>query len=108
MPKGLVWVDPAKKDLNELVEYIAFHDSADKAMSIFEKVTSQAENIVNFPEKGRIVPELKQIGVLTYFEKIQAPYRIVYRIFESHIFIVAVLDGRRDLGEMLMERARRG
>lgn len=108
MAKPLVWTNHSQKDLGEILEYIAFHDSTEKAMSLFEKVTRKADKIVEFPSKGRIVPELKRIGILTFLEQIQSPYRIIYKEFERHIAVIGVFDGRRDLGELLVERAGRG
>ena len=108
MAKPLVWTDRSQLDLEEILEYIAFHDSPRKALSLFEKVTAKADSIVEFPSKGRVVPELKRIGVLSFLEQIQSPYRIIYREFEKHVAIVGVFDGRRDLGELLIERAGRG
>ena len=107
MPKKLVWVEQSQKDLNDIVDYVAFHDSIDKAIALFEKITAKADIIVEFPNKGRIVPELKRIGVMGFLEQIQSPYRVIYREFNRHIAIIAVVDGRRDLGELLIERARR-
>jgi toxin ParE1/3/4 len=107
MAKPLVWTEHSQQDLEEILEYIAFHDSPEKAMSLFEKVTAKADKIVNFTNKGRVVPELKRIGVLTFLEQIQSPFRIVYKEFDGHIAIVGVFDGRRDLGELLVERAGR-
>jgi toxin ParE1/3/4 len=108
MAKRLVWTEQSQKDLNEILEYIAFHDSVEKAISLFDNVTIKADKIVEFPSKGRVVPELKRIGVWSFFEQIQTPYRIIYKQYPKHIAIVGFLDGRRDLGEMLIERAGRG
>ena len=107
MPKKLVWVEQSQKDLNDIVDYVAFHDSIDKAITLFEKITAKADIIVEYSNKGRIVPELKRIGVMGFLEQIQSPYRVIYREFNRHIAIIAVVDGRRDLGELLIERARR-
>ena len=36
------------------------------------------------------------------------PYRIIYRIEEDTVTVLAVLDGRRDLEDLLLERLIRG
>jgi len=51
------------------------------------------------------VPELKDVGITDYRELISAPYRIFYRITGRVVSILGVLDGRRDLEEILIHRA---
>ncbi len=40
----------------------------------------------------------------THRELIEGPWRIVYRYDERSVFVVSVLDGRRDLSSLLLER----
>ena len=49
--------------------------------------------------------DLKDFGVMEYRELIAVPYRIFYRITGQVVSILGVLDGRRDLEEMLVNRA---
>ena len=49
------------------------------------------------------MPELRDAGV-QYRELIERPWRVAYRIEPERIFIVAVLDARRDLQTLLLER----
>lgn len=104
--KKLVWSKQSQLDLSGIIDYIAFHDSVDKAFAVYEKMVDRADKIIEFPSKGRIVPELREIGVNDFLEQIQPPYRLIYREHEKHIVVVAVLDGRRDLGEVLIQRVR--
>jgi hypothetical protein len=50
---------------------------------------------------------LKQIGVSEYRELIVPPYSVFFRTRGKRSGIIAVLDRRRDLGELLIERALR-
>ena len=54
-----------------------------------------------------MVPELHDRGYTEYRERIAAPYRIVYKPAGGEVWIVAIVDGRRELEELLLERARR-
>ena len=54
-----------------------------------------------------MVPELRQIGVLQYLEVFHKPWRMLYKIVEDEVWIVAVLDGRRALTDLLFERLTR-
>ena len=54
--------------------------------------------------RGHIPPELERVGVYEYREIYFKPYRIIYQIVESDVYIHCVLDSRRDLEDLLQER----
>ena len=56
------------------------------------------------PLRGRIVPELRAQGVQFYRELLSPPYRIMYRVKDRLVLVVAVLDGRRNLDDLLLDR----
>ena len=60
--------------------------------------------VTEFPIRGHLPPELERIGVLDYKEIHYKPYRIIYQIIESTVYVHCVLDGRRDLQQLLEER----
>ena len=49
-------------------------------------------------------PELRAVGTLHYQEIIERPWRIVYRVQGERVLVLAVLDGRRSLTALLLER----
>lgn len=100
---SVFWVDIAQKDLNEIIEYIA-DDSPESALKVFNKIKSKSETLSSFPEKGRIVPELKYFNVLNFRELIVSPWRIVYKIEKQSVYIVAIYDSRRNLEDILLQR----
>jgi len=57
--------------------------------------------------RGRLVPELLHTGISQYRELISAPWRIVYRVERQQVLIMAVLDSRRDLQAVLLNRLAR-
>lgn len=97
------WTDTAEKDLEVILDFIA-EDSIDEALNILEKLRERASSLYSMPERGRIVPELKEQGVFVYREAIYSPWRIIYRINDKVIYILAVLDSRRNLEEILLDR----
>lgn len=54
-----------------------------------------------------VVLELGAEGVTGYRELLVGPYRIMFAVRDTAVVILTVLDGRRDLGELLIERALR-
>lgn len=44
------------------------------------------------------------MDVLAYREIVEGPWRIVYRYDADRVYVTAVLDARRDLSSLLLER----
>ena len=105
MPKSaqVLWTKTAREDLFEVVEYIKL-DSASIAMKILESIEKSVTRLSDFPEHGRIVPELKELNVYRYREIVFSPWRVIYRTETNKVFIMAVIDGRRDVADVLLNR----
>jgi len=97
------WAEAAARDLEELISYVAA-DSPLNAERILDKLEKRAQTLESTPVRGRVVPELAHFGIRNWRELIVKPYRIIYRIDEDTVNVLAVLDGRRDLQDMLLER----
>ena len=92
-----------KTDLKEIVNYIAI-DNPENALRIFQKIKKNASSLYTMPERCRIVPELKEQGIMQYRELIVKPWRIIFRIAEKKVYILSVLDSRRNIEDILLER----
>jgi len=104
VPKRRVrWTETARQDLDAIIDYIAA-DSVENALSVLERIEERARSLELAPERGRVVPELRAVDVYQYRELIERPWRILYRIDPDRVVVLAVLDGRRDLGSLLLER----
>jgi toxin ParE1/3/4 len=94
----------AESDLDEIVLYITEHDEVDKAVQVYFKIKKKILTLAEFPDQGRIVPELKRIKITDYREIISNPYRIIYLVKDKTVFIIAVFDGRREISDILYDR----
>ncbi len=105
MPKPfrIFWTKTAREDLFEIIEYIKI-DSSTIAFKILDKIESEVSRLADFPQHGRVVPELKDLNVYRYREIIISPWRVIYRIEQQKIFIMAVMDGRRNVEDILLNR----
>jgi toxin ParE1/3/4 len=99
----VVWSNIAENDLMNIIEYVA-DDSPPNASKIFKKIKQKASSLNTFPERGRIVPELRDQGILQYRELVISPWRILYRISEKNVFVLSVLDSRRNIEDILLRR----
>jgi len=97
------WTATAEHDLDSIIGFIA-EDSLDEAVKILGRIRKKAAGLYALPERGRVVPELKEQGIVLYREVIFAPWRIIYRISDQNVFVLAVFDARRNLEDILLER----
>ena len=97
----------AQDDLQAIAEFIA-GDNPDAALRVVEQIAARCTTLKQMPERGRVVPELAAVGLHTYRELVLSPWRILYRISGLTVFVLAVLDGRRNLEDILLERVVRG
>lgn len=102
----VVWTLTAEEDLAGIVDFIA-DDNIEAALAVFERIRERATALHNLPDRGRIVPELHQNGIIQYRELIVAPWRIIYRLQDDKLYVMAVFDGRRNLEDLLLERLSR-
>lgn len=100
---GVEWAQPASKDLENIIDYIS-QDNVDTAITVFEKIKSKCNTLNQFPDRGRIVPELKAYGILSYRELIISPWRVIYRTSGQKVYVLAVIDSRRSTDDILIER----
>ena len=99
----VLWAETAEEDLKSIVEYI-YVDSPSAARDSLRKIKTKASNLCSFPQRGRVVPELKDHGILQYREFIIPPWRVIYRISEEQVYVLSVFDSRRNVEDILLER----
>jgi toxin ParE1/3/4 len=95
MAVEVVWLDQAKDDLREILDFIA-KDNPSAAKSYVDGIERASKKLAAFPDSG-----------LVYDSRFR---RIVFRnhlIFYNHdpenrtVSIVAIIDGRRDVKHLL-------
>jgi len=97
------WSKISEKDLVAIIEYIA-DDNPSRAYEVFQEVKRKASTLRSLPERGRIVPELQDQGITQYRELVIPPWRIIYRISERKVYVLSVLDSRRNIEDILLKR----
>ena len=97
-------IDEAQADILVIHKYILEHDSAQAADYVFGKIEELCCSLDHLPERGHVPPELARINVTTYLEVHFKPYRVIYEIEGKKIFIHCVMDGRRELQDLLERR----
>jgi toxin ParE1/3/4 len=56
------------------------------------------------PERGAYPKELLSLGLREYREVFFKPYRIIYRVLDKNVYVLLIVDGRRDMQSLLQRR----
>jgi len=99
----VIWAESAEKDLISIIDYISL-DSPFMAHEKFKEIRTKALSLETYPDRGRIVPELQEQGIIQYRELIISPWRIIYRKSEKKVYVLSVLDSRRNVEDILLGR----
>ena len=99
----LLWTKSAEDDLLNVLEHIKA-ESPKNAKSVFVKIKKHAASSDFFPLLGRVVPELQQEGITLYREIIVVPWRIIYKVGDDTVYIMAIIDSRQNVEDILLQR----
>jgi plasmid stabilization system protein ParE len=89
----VIWTEPALQELDAIAEYIALDNPA-AASDLVRQVFDKTGRLENFPQSGRIPPELPNS---VYREVVVPPCRIFYREDEKRALILYVMREERQL-----------
>jgi addiction module RelE/StbE family toxin len=87
----ITWTKKSFKDLRAINDYISL-DSPFYAARFISKLIRRVEQLIVFPESGRIVPEKNEPEIR---ELIEGNYRIFYRFRKGHITILRIHNAAR-------------
>lgn len=85
------WTKKSLKDLRAINDYISL-DSSFYAVRFISKLISRVDQLIEFPESGRMVPE-KNVPEIR--ELIEGNYRIFYRLQKEKITILRIHNAAR-------------
>jgi toxin ParE1/3/4 len=100
-------IKDAEDDLFDMYQYVARNDSVGHADSLIGKLETTILGLEVMPDRGHIPPELERIGVMEFREVLLKPYRIMYQPIGKSVYVHCILDGRRDLQDLLQQRVLR-
>lgn len=96
--------EDAQRDLEDLFDYIAEHDSQTAANHMLDRIEKVIDSLSSLPERGSVPKELLAIGIRDYRQIFFKPYRLIYRTIETRVYIYLIVDGRRDMQTLLARR----
>ncbi len=102
----VLWTKTARADLKEIIDYIAM-DSLQTALEKLDLIEGKVASLGLTPEIGRKVPELLDYKDMSYREMIITPWRVIYQVKNEKLLVLMILDGRRNLQDLLFKRLMR-
>jgi len=90
--KPIEFAESALCDLEDILAWYAEQQVPEVGDRLVREVVAKIEQLTEHPESGRIVPEF---GIKTIRELIHPPFRIVYRMDTSKIWIIRVWRSER-------------
>jgi toxin ParE1/3/4 len=100
----VLFTEDAERDLDDLYDYIAQHDSRKSADRVLDRLLEATRELSTFPERGSQPKELRAIGIQDYRQVFFKPYRVIYRVFADQVIVYVIADGRRDMQSLLSRR----
>ena len=100
----VIWSAAAERDLRQIIRYIG-RENPQNARTVLERIKHKASELVSMPERGRMVPEFETQGIRHYRELVIAPWRLIYRISGKDVLVFCLVDSRRNVEDVLWERA---
>ena len=101
---SVVLTKGAERDLETIYDYIAEHDSPEKANYLLDQLIKITQDLTQNPTRGRYPKELVALGIKEYRQVSFKPYRVIYRLSENQVIIYVIADGRREMQAVLARR----
>jgi len=92
------WTEPAWENVKSAAEYIE-KDSPRYAAALIREAREASRSLRRFANRGRVVPEIGDPSVRELF--VFTSYRMLYRVLDREVQILAFIHGARDLMKAL-------
>ena len=93
MLSKIYWTRQAQEDLRAIRAHIA-RDAPATASAYVRQLRASVERLRQFPFSGEVVPELEREDLR---EVLQGNYRLIYRVSQNRVDILAIYHGFRIL-----------
>ena len=104
MPFQVQLTADAARDLEDSYDDISRRHLLGEAGYVLERIERMFTSLSEYPDRGGYPKELLDIGIREYREVFFKPYRIIYRVIASNVYVLLIADGRRDMQSLLQRR----
>ena len=92
-----------KNDLREIINYISKENPVN-ALNVLKRIEDRINSLKHFPERGGYVSELLKNNIKDYRQITESPWRIIYRIDNDIVYVLLIIDSRRNTQDILVEK----
>lgn len=104
MKRTVLLTEGAAADLAGIIDYVTAADGPLRAGRLLDQVEKTLVRLEDLPERGAHPAELLVLGIRDYREVFFKPYRVIYRVQASTVWVYVIADGRRDMQGLLARR----
>lgn len=101
---AVVLTADAQADLEDIIDWIAVHDSAGAADHVLTSLVQVLDSLAYQPDRGSRPRELLDLGIRQYRQVFFKPYRVIYQVMDRRVVVFLIADGRRDMQTLLQRR----
>lgn len=94
----------AERDLEALYGYRCEFESPARVDRVLDRLMTLVASLAQFPERGSHPEELLALGIREFRQTAFKPYRVIYRVIASDVFVLLIADGRRQMQSLLARR----
>jgi toxin ParE1/3/4 len=69
-----------------------------------ERIQEKIKTLDHFPNRGGYVPELLAKNIKDYRQLVESPWKIIYKVEDDTVNVLAVLDSRKNLQDILLKK----
>jgi toxin ParE1/3/4 len=101
---SVLLTDDTSRDLEDIYDCIDLHDGRGKADHVLDRIEKAFNSLSGNFHRGVHPRELLCLGLREFREILFKPYRIIYRVIENNVYVLLIVDGRRDMQKLLQRR----
>ncbi len=94
----------ARQDLFKIYHYIKTAGRPEAARRMREQLRDACDSLSQDPERGHAPAELEGISDMLCRQIIISRYRIIYQVIGKVVIIHGIIDGRRNIQEVMRQR----
>ena len=104
MKHEIIWSKDAGDELIEIISFIKYNTGKITAQKIYSRIMKEVKRVSENPAGRRIAPLLKEFGI-NYIHQLNInPWILFYKVEKNRIEIISIIDGRRNLEEILYKK----
>jgi toxin ParE1/3/4 len=94
----------AKQDLLKIYKYIKAAGSPEAAKRMYEQLSKACDSLSQNPERGNAPSEIEGLSEMLCRQIVIKNYRIIYQVIGKVVIIHGIIDGRRNIREVMRQR----